>query len=124
MTTTALPAGCEATRYTFTVPRPPMADDPAYVMVEQAIGTGPDGQRVVRWAIRDGFGCWTRRREGFVYESMPSGRTDEFLASARWATLEEALAETAQHAVPYVMRVWAVLRERQERARRKKCKTS
>lgn len=59
-----------------------------------------------RFAILHDGGAWTRERAGFLYEPTPSGRSDEYLASARW-TFEEALVEAQGHAVPYATRWWA-----------------
>ena len=52
-----------------------------------------------KWAIINGGMCWTRDGE-WEYESMPSNRTDEFIARTRY-TLEEAfkLAPAAQASV-------------------------
>ncbi len=51
------------------------------------------------WAIRCGGLCWTRDR-GWEAEPMPSSRTDEFLARARFTEKEAcalAIALAAGH---------------------------
>lgn len=53
------------------------------------------------WSIgRDGGDSpvWTREGE-WEYQGLPSGRSDEFLARARW-TLDEALAEVHNRVLP------------------------
>lgn len=47
-----------------------------------------------RWCIFNGSSCYTKLGE-WEYESMPSHRTDEYLARARY-TLDEALSVAAK----------------------------
>jgi hypothetical protein len=43
-----------------------------------------------RWAICKNGNCLTKDGE-WVYESLPSSRTDEFLVECRWDDLDEAI---------------------------------
>lgn len=52
-----------------------------------------------RWAVTRGGQCWNRVNQTFDYESLPSGRTEEFFAECRYATAEEAI-DDAKTIVP------------------------
>jgi hypothetical protein len=48
------------------------------------------------WAICNGRSCLSKDDGEFEYESMPSSRTDEFIARTRFATPQEAFAYLAE----------------------------
>lgn len=88
----AILAGFRTTQYTFQITRH------ATVTIEESMGVDPptdwaNGRPVRRWAVRCDGGVWTRRRDGFEYEPLPSSRDAAFIRRARWDTLEEAFAE-------------------------------
>lgn len=89
-----LPPGWRPSRFTITIPRGPRPEDAAQIHVEEALGV-ENGARVTRWAIRRGEACWTRDRDGFRHEPLPSSRDAAWLAESRWPTLEAALQEAA-----------------------------
>lgn len=43
-----------------------------------------------RWAICLGRSCWNKTEKDFVYESLPSSRTEEFMKNSRFS-LQEAV---------------------------------
>lgn len=72
--------------------------------IEERKGLADGGGVVSRWAISTDrtSGVWTRERRGFVLEPIPSERDDEWIASARWASEEEAFAEVREHVIPWM----------------------
>lgn len=47
---------------------------------------------VERWAIINGNTCLSKAEQCFVFESMPSNRTDEFIDDTRFDSVDEAYA--------------------------------
>lgn len=53
-----------------------------------------------RWAICYGRSCWDIRENEFIYESMPSGRTEDYIKNTRFS-LDEALKLAEEIIKPY-----------------------
>lgn len=45
----------------------------------------------VKWVISNGSGVASKECKSFVYDSMPSNRTDEHIDDTRFSSIEEAL---------------------------------
>lgn len=45
----------------------------------------------VKWVVTNGSGVASKECKGFVYDSMPSNRTDEHIADTRFSSIEEAI---------------------------------
>jgi hypothetical protein len=88
--TVTLPPGARIASYAFLVWEDAHGDRGDVYLFERFQEDG-----TVLWGIYNSPGqtsCWTRARDGFAAEPIPSSRSDEWLAEARF-TLDEALAE-------------------------------
>lgn len=44
-----------------------------------------------KWKISDGSSVFSKRNKDFIYEPLPSSRTDKFIKDTRFDTIEEAV---------------------------------
>ena len=52
-----------------------------------------DFTKIETYAIRLGSSCWNKKRQGFVYEPMPSNREDVFFLYCRFDNIDDAILE-------------------------------
>lgn len=91
-----------ATRYEVTaLPDDIVHNRSGFVLTVEARGRG-------RWAVCEGGRCWNRRTKDWDYESLPSGRTDEWLAEHRFDRLTQALLEAQACAPVLTVNGWTV----------------
>lgn len=52
------------------------------------------------WAIVGDGNCLTKTND-WIYESMPSNRTEEFINDTRWSNAQDAIEFAEQHLINY-----------------------